>query len=188
MHHWSEQLFHKEVAGLAQIYKSSTCSQSSGMSPCVAATFLSQLVQAYRNSSLGITGKNFHENHFDLYQSKVIITRKMGNFLAGIFPSGISRVLGEGWNIEWTSRENFQKSPAQITLRWGLHMDHSIIPKGVNESRIKENLNLFWLIPPELFSKIFGNPPDHMLPLWTRAFMFNSCPIYKRPGICLLST
>ncbi|KAJ0087997.1 hypothetical protein Patl1_31795 [Pistacia atlantica] len=50
--------------------------------------------------------------------------------------------------------EKLQKSPAQIALRWGLQMGHSILPKSVNESRIKENLNLFdWFIPPDLFSK-----------------------------------
>ncbi|THF99770.1 hypothetical protein TEA_005407 [Camellia sinensis var. sinensis] len=50
--------------------------------------------------------------------------------------------------------EKLNKSPAQVALRWGIQSDHSVLPKSVNESRIKENLNLFdWCIPPELFSK-----------------------------------
>ncbi|KAI9153068.1 hypothetical protein LWI28_005380 [Acer negundo] len=51
--------------------------------------------------------------------------------------------------------EKLNKSPAQVALRWGLQNGHSILPKSVNESRIKENLSLFdWCIPAELFSKL----------------------------------
>ncbi|XP_059667859.1 NADPH-dependent aldo-keto reductase, chloroplastic-like [Cornus florida] len=50
--------------------------------------------------------------------------------------------------------EKLSKSPAQVALRWGIQSGHSVLPKSVNESRIKENLNLFdWCIPPDLFSK-----------------------------------
>ncbi|GAU37896.1 hypothetical protein TSUD_163330 [Trifolium subterraneum] len=50
--------------------------------------------------------------------------------------------------------EKLNKSPAQVALRWGIQSGHSVLPKSVNESRIKENLSLFdWCIPPELFSK-----------------------------------
>ncbi|XP_059462314.1 NADPH-dependent aldo-keto reductase, chloroplastic-like [Corylus avellana] len=51
--------------------------------------------------------------------------------------------------------EKLNKSPAQVALRWGIQSGHSVLPKSVNESRIKDNLMLFdWLIPPELFSKL----------------------------------
>lgn len=51
--------------------------------------------------------------------------------------------------------EKLHKSPAQVALRWGLQSGHSVLPKSVNESRIKENLSLFdWCLPPELFSKL----------------------------------
>ncbi|XP_062006237.1 NADPH-dependent aldo-keto reductase, chloroplastic-like [Rosa rugosa] len=50
--------------------------------------------------------------------------------------------------------EKLHKSPAQVALRWGIQSGHSILPKSVNESRIKENQSLFdWCIPSELFSK-----------------------------------
>ncbi|PRQ43129.1 putative oxidoreductase [Rosa chinensis] len=50
--------------------------------------------------------------------------------------------------------EKLHKSPAQVALRWGIQSGHSILPKSVNESRIKENRSLFdWCIPSELFSK-----------------------------------
>jgi alcohol dehydrogenase (NADP+) len=36
--------------------------------------------------------------------------------------------------------EKLNKSPAQVALRWGIQSGHSVLPKSVNESRIKENL------------------------------------------------
>ena len=53
--------------------------------------------------------------------------------------------------------EKLNKSPAQVALRWGAQSGHSVLPKSVNVSRIKENLSLFdWSIPQELFSKFSG--------------------------------
>ncbi|GLT92597.1 hypothetical protein SLE2022_104280 [Rubroshorea leprosula] len=50
--------------------------------------------------------------------------------------------------------EKLSKSPAQVALRWGLQMGHSILPKSTNEARIKENLDVFdWSIPEDLFAK-----------------------------------
>ncbi|KAL2921087.1 NADPH-dependent aldo-keto reductase chloroplastic [Bienertia sinuspersici] len=33
------------------------------------------------------------------------------------------------------------KSPAQVALRWGLQMGHSVLPKTSNEKRLKENMD-----------------------------------------------
>ncbi|KAH1039329.1 hypothetical protein J1N35_041072 [Gossypium stocksii] len=50
--------------------------------------------------------------------------------------------------------EKLGKSPAQVALRWGLQMGHSVLPKSTNETRIKENFDVFdWSIPEELFAK-----------------------------------
>ncbi|CAI0427319.1 unnamed protein product [Linum tenue] len=50
--------------------------------------------------------------------------------------------------------EKLKKSPAQVALRWGIQSGHSVLPKSVNESRLKENISLFdWCIPLDLFSK-----------------------------------
>ncbi|XP_020423015.1 aldo-keto reductase family 4 member C9 isoform X2 [Prunus persica] len=60
--------------------------------------------------------------------------------------------------------EKLKKSPAQVCLRWGIQSGHSVLPKSVNENRIKENLSLFdWSIPPELFSKISGIHQQRLL-------------------------
>lgn len=53
-----------------------------------------------------------------------------------------------------STAEKLGKTPAQIALRWGLQMGHSVLPKSVNELRIKENFDVFsWSIPDDLFSK-----------------------------------
>ncbi|XP_074582901.1 NADPH-dependent aldo-keto reductase, chloroplastic-like [Curcuma longa] len=50
--------------------------------------------------------------------------------------------------------EELHKSPAQVALRWGIQSGHSVLPKSTNESRIKENIDLFsWCIPPDAFSR-----------------------------------
>ncbi|EEF32517.1 NADPH-dependent aldo-keto reductase, chloroplastic isoform X2 [Ricinus communis] len=62
-------------------------------------------------------------------------------------------ILKEPLLVEIADKLN--KSPAQVALRWGIQSGHSVLPKSVNESRIKQNLSLFdWCIPPELFSKL----------------------------------
>lgn len=51
--------------------------------------------------------------------------------------------------------EKLSKSPAQIALRWGLQMGHSVLPKSTNEVRIGENFDVFdWSIPEDLFVKL----------------------------------
>lgn len=50
--------------------------------------------------------------------------------------------------------EKLGKSPAQVALRWGLQMGHSVLPKSTNEARIKENFDVLdWSIPEDLFIK-----------------------------------
>lgn len=50
--------------------------------------------------------------------------------------------------------EKLGKSPAQVALRWGLQMGHSVLPKSTNEGRLKENFDVFdWSIPEDLFAK-----------------------------------
>lgn len=50
--------------------------------------------------------------------------------------------------------EKLSKSPAQVALRWGLQMGHSLVPKSTNKARIKENFDVFdWSIPENLFAK-----------------------------------
>ena len=49
--------------------------------------------------------------------------------------------------------EKLDKTPAQVALRWGLQMGHTVLPKSTNEARIMENFDIFnWSIPEDLFS------------------------------------
>ncbi|XP_020422196.1 aldo-keto reductase family 4 member C9 [Prunus persica] len=52
-----------------------------------------------------------------------------------------------------TVAEKLGKTPAQVALRWGLQMGHSVLPKCTNEAKIKENLDVGWSIPEDLFPK-----------------------------------
>lgn len=53
--------------------------------------------------------------------------------------------------------EKLGKTPAQVALRWGLQMGHSVLPKSTNEKRIKENLDVFdWYIPEDLIAQFSG--------------------------------
>ncbi|XP_060176802.1 NADPH-dependent aldo-keto reductase, chloroplastic-like isoform X1 [Lycium barbarum] len=50
--------------------------------------------------------------------------------------------------------EKLGKTPAQVCLRWGVQMGHSVLPKSTHESRIKENFDIFdWSIPDDLFTE-----------------------------------
>ncbi|KAL7095557.1 hypothetical protein ACP275_10G031700 [Erythranthe tilingii] len=50
--------------------------------------------------------------------------------------------------------EKLGKTAAQVAIRWGLQMGHSVLPKSTTESRIKENFDVFsWSIPNDLFVK-----------------------------------
>ena len=50
--------------------------------------------------------------------------------------------------------EKLGKTPAQVALRWNLQMGHSVLPKSVNEERIKQNLDVYdWSIPDDLLTK-----------------------------------
>ncbi|KAL6619122.1 hypothetical protein ACP70R_034261 [Stipagrostis hirtigluma subsp. patula] len=54
-----------------------------------------------------------------------------------------------------SAAEKLGKTPAQVALRWGIQMGHSVLPKSTNEERIKANLDVFdWSIPDDLFAKL----------------------------------
>lgn len=56
--------------------------------------------------------------------------------------------------------EKLGRTTAQVALRWGLQMGHSVIPKSSSEARLQENLDVFdWSIPEDLFVK-FSNIPQ----------------------------
>lgn len=63
-----------------------------------------------------------------------------------------------------TVAEKLGKTPAQVALRWGLQMGHSVLPKSTNEKRIKENFDVFdWSIPDDLLAKFSEIPQARLI-------------------------
>ncbi|XP_021621185.1 NADPH-dependent aldo-keto reductase, chloroplastic isoform X2 [Manihot esculenta] len=84
--------------------------------------------------------------------------KSKGVHLSGYIPLGSP---GSGKEVEVLKHpvlkmvaEKLGKTPAQVALRWGLQMGHSVLPKSTNDARIRENFDVFdWSIPEDLFSK-----------------------------------
>ena len=54
-----------------------------------------------------------------------------------------------------SAAEKLGKTPAQVALRWGVQMGHSVLPKSTNEERIRENIDVYdWSIPDDLFARL----------------------------------
>lgn len=63
--------------------------------------------------------------------------------------------------------ESLGKTPAQVALRWGIQLGQSVLPKSANESRLKENIDLFgWSIPDELCAKFSEIEQVQILPIF----------------------
>ncbi|CAA0836362.1 Aldo-keto reductase family 4 member C9 [Striga hermonthica] len=97
------------------------------------------------------------ECHLSWQQPKLHMFCKIkGIHISGYSPLGSSGKSGLKHEvlknpIVITVAEKLGKTPAQVTLRWGLQSGHSVLPKSTNEMRIKENLDVFdWSIPEDL--------------------------------------
>ncbi|KAL3531779.1 hypothetical protein ACH5RR_005300 [Cinchona calisaya] len=60
--------------------------------------------------------------------------------------------------------EKLGKTPAQVSLRWGLQVGNSVLPKSTREERIKENFDVFdWSIPEDLLAKFSEIKQDRLV-------------------------
>lgn len=76
----------------------------------------------------------------------------MSILFQGYAPLGRKKVLEH--SIVNMVAEKLGKTPAQVVLRWGLQIDHSLVPKSTNQTRMQENFDIFdWSIPDDLFAK-----------------------------------
>ncbi|ESQ43407.1 hypothetical protein EUTSA_v10015948mg, partial [Eutrema salsugineum] len=86
------------------------------------------------------------------------LCKSNGIHLSGYSPLGSERKKVLENDIVTKVAEKLGKTPAQVALRWGLQMGHSVQPKSSSEARLQENLDVFdWSIPRDLldrFSKI----------------------------------
>ncbi|KAK7286784.1 hypothetical protein RJT34_22015 [Clitoria ternatea] len=120
------------------------------------------------------------ELHPSLQQPKLhAFCKSKGVHLSGYSP------LGKGYKsnilknqILHTTAEKLGKTPAQIALRWGLQMGHSVLPKSTNDARLKENFDLFdWYIPADLLAN-FSDIKQERIVTGTE-FVSESSPGYK---------
>ncbi|XP_058003058.1 NADPH-dependent aldo-keto reductase, chloroplastic-like isoform X1 [Hevea brasiliensis] len=80
--------------------------------------------------------------------------KSKGIHLTGYSPLGSSGTPILKNPIVTTVAEKLGKTPAQVALRWGLQMGHSVVPKSTNEARIEQNFDVCeWSIAENLFAK-----------------------------------
>jgi diketogulonate reductase-like aldo/keto reductase len=97
------------------------------------------------------TGVHFSVSQDDL-NVKILGTVLMF-FLQAYAPLGRMKVVANN-PVVTSIAESLGKTPAQVALRWGVQQGQSVLPKSANESRLKENIDLFgWSIPDELRAK-----------------------------------
>ncbi|MFH5811945.1 aldo/keto reductase [Companilactobacillus sp. FL22-1] len=74
---------------------------------------------------------------------------------------GINKVVDDP--VIKTIADKYQKSPAQVILKWHIQRGEIIIPKSTHENRIKENIDLFdyhFDLTPEEMNQIAGLDAD----------------------------
>lgn len=82
------------------------------------------------------------EFHPYLYQKELLEYCKENNILVEAYsPLAKGTKMNDQKLLEIAKR--YKKTWAQIMLRWALQHGVSVIPKSVNEERIKENINIF---------------------------------------------
>ncbi|WVZ98825.1 hypothetical protein U9M48_044205 [Paspalum notatum var. saurae] len=78
----------------------------------------------------------------------------------GVVEDAIRAALQAGYrHIDCSPRYGNQKelksANVEETIRWGIQMVHSVLPKSANEARIKENISILgWSIPEDLMAKL----------------------------------
>ena len=85
---------------------------------------------------------NQFEFHPGLMQQETLAyCRKNGVLVEAWAPLGTGKMLGNETLLEIAARYN--KSVAQICIRWCLQNETLPLPKSVNPSRIRENISVF---------------------------------------------
>lgn len=102
--------------------------------------------------------------------------KSKGIHLTGYAPLGRKQVLEH--SIVNMVAEKLGKTPAQVVLRWGLQIGHSVVPKSANQTRVQENFDIFdWSIPDDLFAKFSETKQERLLK--GTAFVHKTRGFYK---------
>ncbi|CAN6824605.1 unnamed protein product [Brassica oleracea] len=133
------------------------------------SNFSSKKLQDLLNVAQVVPSVNQVECH-PVWQQKSLheLCKSKGVHLSGYSPLG-SQTMGEARlkvlqnQIVAVVAEKLGRTTAQVALRWGLQMGHSVLPKSSSEARLEENLDVFdWSIPEDMFVK-FSNIPQEKL-------------------------
>uniref|UniRef100_A0A0R0LHJ8 NADP-dependent oxidoreductase domain-containing protein n=1 Tax=Glycine max TaxID=3847 RepID=A0A0R0LHJ8_SOYBN len=103
-----------------------------------------------------------------------------GIHLTGYSPLGSGDASGDilKYPVLKEVAEKLGKTPAQVALRWGLHVGHSVLPMSSNEVRIKENLDVFDRpIPEDLMAKFSEIKQEKII--GGDIFEYGTCGVYK---------
>ncbi|XP_010529795.1 PREDICTED: aldo-keto reductase family 4 member C8 [Tarenaya hassleriana] len=148
------------------------------------SNFSSKKLEDLLKVALVVPAVNQVECH-PLWQQRHLLglCKSKGVHLSGYSPLG-SQVKGDTRQkvlqnpIVTHVAEKLGKSPAQVVLRWGLQMGHSVLPKSSNEARQQENLDVFdWSIPENLFEKFSEIPQEKLVR--GADFVDKTCGFYK---------
>ncbi|KAL0666473.1 hypothetical protein Bca4012_029177 [Brassica carinata] len=133
------------------------------------SNFSSKKLQDLLNVAQVVPSVNQVECH-PVWQQKSLheLCKSKGVHLSGYSPLG-SQTKGEARlkvlqnQIVAVVAEKLGRTTAQVALRWGLQMGHSVLPKSSSEARLKENFDVFdWSILEDMFVK-FSNIPQEKL-------------------------
>jgi diketogulonate reductase-like aldo/keto reductase len=70
--------------------------------------------------------------------------------------------------------EKLGRTPAQVALRWGIQMGHSVLPKSTSEERIRANLDVYgWSIPDDLLAELSEIEQASVTPEFEKLNPFN---------------
>ena len=111
-----------------------------------------------------------NENHL-LYQNSQLqdYVKKYGTVIESWYPFGgrgnTDKILGNSTIIELA--EKYQKTPAQIIIRWNLQAGYIVIPGSKNPAHITENFNVFdFEISQDDMKKIFALNKNRRFENW----------------------
>ena len=113
------------------------------------SNFTQDLLQEALNYYPDLITVNQVEFHPTLYQKKLLEFSAQNNvILTAYSPLGRGQVFN---NPSLKSlAEKYDKSPAQLTLRWMIEKDIVVIPKASSEAHLKNNFDIFnWDFPEE---------------------------------------
>jgi len=124
-------------------------------------------LEAIKNSGRPLPQVNQIELHPWCHQESIVNwCRENGVALVGYAPLAQNQRLGEPLIVELAQKYN--KTPAQILIRWSLQKGFVTIPKSTKPSRIDENSNVFdFNLSDEDMKRIYeGGSPDSGRVCW----------------------